>query len=153
MPDLPATTRWADAPAIRIHPRLREYGEIAPRGPLPRVRDRNSEREQLATKLARADREIEEARAKLANGKAKRLSDLGPLNPHGFQLFLNLLGEALPAQANPDEAVERQTGDGLLHVRLEPLGADSNAEIRTDTGIFTGRDHLLTVTSTEPRIE
>jgi uncharacterized protein (TIGR02677 family) len=153
VPDLPATTRWAEAPPIRIHPRLREYGEIAPRGPLPRVRDRNSEREQLAAKVALADREIEEARAKLANGKAKRLSDLGPLSPYGFQLFLSLLGEALPAQANPDETVERQTGDGLLHVRLEPLGADSNAAIRTDTGIFAGRDHLLTVTSTEPRIE
>jgi uncharacterized protein (TIGR02677 family) len=153
VPDLPATTRWADAPPIRIHPRLREYGEIAPRGPLPRVRDRNSEREQLAAKVALADREIEEARAKLANGKAKRLSDLGPLSAYGFQLFLNLLGEALPAQANPDETVERQTGDGLLRVRLEPLGVGSNAEIQTDTGIFAGRDHLLTVTSTEPRID
>ena len=79
MPDLSATTRWADVPAIRIHPRLREYGEIAPRGPLPRVRDRNSDRAQLAAKLAQADREIEEARAKLASGKARRLSDLGLL--------------------------------------------------------------------------
>lgn len=149
MPDLSATTRWADAPAIRIHPRLREYGEIAPRGPLPRVRDRNSDRAQLAAKLARADREIEEARAKLASGKARRLSDLGLLDSYGFELFLNLLGEALPAQANPDEAVERQTGDGLLHVRLEPLEANSNAEIMTETGVFAGRDHLLTVTPTE----
>jgi hypothetical protein len=29
------------------------------------------------------------------------------------------------------------------------LGADTNAEIVTDTGIFAGRDHVLTVTSTE----
>lgn len=151
LPDLPAGTRWADAPPIRIHPRLREYGEVAPRGPLPRVRDRHGEREQLAAQLAREDRELEEARAKLANGKAKRLSDLGPLDAYGFQLFLSLLGEALPAQASPDETVERQTGDGLLRIRLEPLGADSNAEILTDTGVFAGRDHLLTVTSTEAR--
>jgi uncharacterized protein (TIGR02677 family) len=148
-PELPASTPWADAPAIRIHPRLREYGEVAPRGPLPRVRDRRGERELLAGQIAQEDREVEEARARLANGEAKRLSDFGRLDTHGFQLFLSLLGETLPAQANPDEAVERQTGDGLLRVRLEPLGADTNAEIVTDTGIFAGRDHVLTVTSTE----
>jgi uncharacterized protein (TIGR02677 family) len=149
MPDLPATTPWADAPSIQIHPRLREYGEIAPRGPLPRVRDRTIERAELEAKLAQTDREIERARAQLANGKAKRLSELGPLDSYGFQLFLGLLGEALPAQASPDETVERQTGDGLLRVRLEPLGADSNAEIRTEMGVFAGRDHLLTVTPSE----
>jgi uncharacterized protein (TIGR02677 family) len=146
MPDLPATTPWPDAPPIQIHPRLREYGEIAPRGPLPRVRDRTLERAALAAKLAQSDHEIEQARAKLANGKAKRLSELGPLDSYGFQLFLSLLGEALPAQASPDETVERQTGDGLLRVRLEPLDADSNAEIPTEAGVFAGRDHLLTIT-------
>jgi uncharacterized protein (TIGR02677 family) len=149
MPDLPATTRWADAPPIRIHPRLREYGEFAPRGPLPRVRDRNLERAELAAKLAATDHEIERARARLADGEARRLSELGPLDRHGFQLLLGLLGETLPAQANPDETVERQTGDGLLCVRLEPLGADSNAQIPTEAGVFAGRDHLLTVTPTE----
>ena len=105
----------------------------------------------LARQLAEEDRAVEAARAKLADGEARRLSDFGRLDRHGFQLFLNLLGEALPAQTNPDEAVERVTGDGLLHVRLEPLAADSNAEIRTDTGMFSGRDHLLTITTMEAR--
>ena len=148
-PDLPATTPWAEAPAISIHPRLREYGEIAPRGPLPRVRDRTSERAQLASQLEQVDREMEAARAMLANGRPVRLSELGPLDQHGFQLFLTLLGETLPAQANPDETVERQTGDGLLRVRLQPLKADSIAKISTDAGLFSGRDHLLTVTPTD----
>jgi uncharacterized protein (TIGR02677 family) len=85
----------------------------------------------------------------LANGQATRLSDLGRLDVHEFQLFLSLLGEALPAQAAPDDVVERQTCDGLLHIRLEPLRADSWAEILTDAGVLAGRDHLLTVTSTE----
>jgi uncharacterized protein (TIGR02677 family) len=149
-PELPATTPWAEAPPIRIHPRLREYGEAAPRGPLPRVQDRQAERERLEAQLSEEEREIQEARARLADGEPRRLSDFGRLDRHGFQLFLHLLGEALPAQANPDEAVERQTGDGLLRVRLEPLDADSTAEIMTDTGLFAGRDHLLTVTLTEP---
>jgi uncharacterized protein (TIGR02677 family) len=118
---------------------------------LPRVKDRRLEREKLATQLAEEDRDVEQARARLADGEARRLSDFGHLDRHGFQLFLDLLGETLPAQTGPNEAVERQTGDGLLHVRLEPLGASSNAEIMTDTGLFSGRDHLLTVTSTEAR--
>jgi uncharacterized protein (TIGR02677 family) len=151
--ELPATTRWADAPPVRIHPRLREYGEVAPRGPLPRVQDRQAERERLEAQLTEEDREIQEARARLANGEPTRLSDFGRLNRHGFQLFLHLLGETLPAQTHPDGAVERQTGDGLLRVRLEPLGADSTAEILTETGLFAGRDHLLTVTSMEVRHE
>jgi uncharacterized protein (TIGR02677 family) len=150
-PELPATTPWADAPPIQIHPRLREYGAAAPRGPLPRVKDRHQEREFLARQLAEEDRAVEAARAKLADGATRRLSDFGHLDRHGFQLFLNLLGETLPAQTNSDEAVERLTGDGLLHVRLEPLGANSNAEIRTDAGMFSGRDHLLTITTMEAR--
>jgi uncharacterized protein (TIGR02677 family) len=148
-PEFPASTPWADAPPIQIHPRLREYGEVAPRGPLPRVSDRRAERELLAGRLAQEDREIEEARARLADGEARRLSQLGRLDRHGFRLFLNLLGETLPAQANPDQIVERQTGDGLLRIRLEPLGVDTNAEITTDTGVFSGRDHVLIVTPTE----
>jgi uncharacterized protein (TIGR02677 family) len=149
MPELPATTRWADAPPLRIHPRLREYGEFAPRGPLPRVRDRNLERAELAARLAEADDEIERARARLADGEARRLSELGPLDRHGFQLLLSLLGETLPGQTDPDQPVERQTGDGLLRVRLEPLGAESSARIATETGVFAGRDHMLTVTPTQ----
>lgn len=31
-----ATTPWAEAPPLQIHPRLREYGEAAPRGRCPR---------------------------------------------------------------------------------------------------------------------
>ena len=50
---------------------------------------------------------------------------------HAFGLFLGLLGEALTEQAGPDATVERQTGDGLLHIRLEPLAADSQAPDRT----------------------
>jgi uncharacterized protein (TIGR02677 family) len=147
--DLPAGTSWADAPPISIHPRLRQYGEAAPRGPLPRVRDRHGERELLARQVAEEHREVEAARTRLATGEVTRLSDLGRLDAHGFQLFLSLLAEALPAQATPDDPVECQTGDGLLRVRLEPLGGDTRAEIQTDAGVFSGRDHLLTVTSTE----
>jgi uncharacterized protein (TIGR02677 family) len=147
--DLPASTPWAEAPPIRIHPRLREYGEVSPRGPLPRVRDRSAERELLARQINEEHRDVEAARARFSDGEAKRLSQMGPLDTAEFQLFLSLLGEALPVQTTPEETVERQTGDGLLRIRLEPLGANTRAEIGTDIGIFAGRDHLLTVTSAE----
>ena len=61
---------------------------------------------------------------------------------------LQLLGEALTEQAGPQATVERQTGDGLLMIRLEPLAAGSRARIKTPHGSFTGRDHVITITPT-----
>ena len=86
---------------------------------------------------------------RLATGQPVRLSALGELDPHAFGLFLALLGEALAAQSRPDDAVERLSGDGLLRIRLEPLAADSVADIHTPAGILRGRDHLLTVHRTD----
>ncbi len=147
--ELPASTSWADAPPLRIHPRLREYGEAAPRGPLPRVRDRSEARARLALQLAEQTRQVEAARRRLATGRPMKLSDLGELDMHAFGLFLGLLGEALGEQSGPDFAVQRRTGDGLLSIKLEPLDADSHATIVTLHGSFAGRDHLITITSTQ----
>ena len=143
---LPASTRWADAPPLLINPRLREYGEAAPRGPLARVRDRGAERERMAAQLADESQQVEAARRRLATGRATRLSELGELDTHAFGLFLNLLGEALAEQSGPETVVERRTGDGLLRIRLEPLGDDSRARVITPAGVFAGRDHRLTIT-------
>lgn len=146
--ELPATTPWAEAPPLRIHPRLREYGEAAPRGPLPRVHERTEERALLASQLREEHLQVEAARARLATGRMTRLSDIGRLDPHAFALLLSLLGEALSAQSSPEDVIERQTGDGLLRIRLEPMAAHTRAEIRTDAGVFAGRDHRITITAT-----
>lgn len=146
--NLPASTRWADAPPLQINPRLREYGEAAPRGPLAKVRDRSEERQRMAGELAEESRQVDAARRRLATGRVTRLSELGELDTHAFGLFLNLLGEALAEQPGPDAAVERQTGDGLLRIRLEPLDDGSLAHIVTPAGVFAGRDHRLTITPT-----
>ncbi|HEX4077989.1 MAG TPA: TIGR02677 family protein [Rhizomicrobium sp.] len=143
---LPASASWADCEPLRIHPRLRAYGEAAPRGPLARVRDRAAERAFLARELGEESRQVETARRRLATGKPARLSDLGELDIPAFGLFLGLLGEALGDQAGPEVPVERQTGDGLLHIHLKPLAADSHARIDTPNGVFAGRDHLITIT-------
>ncbi|WP_306394347.1 TIGR02677 family protein [Telluria beijingensis] len=143
---LPASTPWADAPAVPIHPRLREQGEVTPRGAPPHVRDRDAERAMLAAHIAEERAQIDAARATLANGRPTRLSELEKLDAHAFRLFLALLGEALVAQRDPDQAVECHSADGLLRIRLEPLADGSRASIRTALGVFSGRDHLLTVT-------
>jgi uncharacterized protein (TIGR02677 family) len=145
---VPASTPWAEAPAVQIHPRLRERGEVAARGPAPHVRDREAERAMLALQIAEERMQVEAARAALATGVPTRLSDLGRLEPHAFRLFLALLGEALAAQTSPEQSVARQTADGLLQIRLEPLEAGSYASIDTGLGTFSGRDHLLTITAT-----
>jgi uncharacterized protein (TIGR02677 family) len=146
--DVGPGTRWADAPPLTISPRLREYGEAAPRGPLARVRDRSDARRLLALELAQEAEQVEAARLRLATGRPTRLSELGNLDPHAFGLFLNLLGEALAEQQGPEATIERQTGDGLLRIRLQPLGPESRAEIHTPLGVFAGRDHLITITPT-----
>lgn len=144
--ELPASTSWADAAPLRIHPRLRKYGEAAPRGPLPRIRDRAEERALLKQRLAQESLQVEAARKRLATGKTARLSELGELDTPAFGLLLGLLGEALGEQAGPEAPVERQTGDGLLNIHLKPLAADSYARIDTPRGVFAGRDHLITIT-------
>ena len=144
--ELPASTPWAEAPPLRIHPRLREYGEATPRGALPRVQERDAERRMLAAQFREEHAQIEAARDQLATGELTRLSELGRLDGHAFQLFLSLLGEALTVQASPDEAVELQSGDGLLRISLAPLGTETRAEVATEAGVFAGRDHLITIT-------
>lgn len=143
---LPASTSWADAPPLTIHPRLREWGDATPRGPLAKVRDRTEGRALLRLQLAEESRQIEAARTRLATGQPILLSELGNLDSHAFGLFLGLLGEVLAQQAGPAATAEGTSGDGLLGIRLEPLGAASHAEIVTPSGMFAGRDHVLTIT-------
>jgi len=144
--DASAATPWREAPPIVLHPQLRERGALPTRGAPPKIRDRSQDRARLAARMAHEAEQTERARRRLATGRATRLSDLGALDRHAFELFLSLLGEALAAQVSADEPVERLTMDGTLRVRLEPLDAASHAEIETDVGRFAGRDHRLTIT-------
>lgn len=140
-----ANTAWRDAPGIPILPKLREQGLLPTRGAPPRIRDRTLERGLLAERVAQESAQTEAARQRLATDRDTRLSELGQLDAGSFRLFLTLLGEALAAQRHPDAAVERMTGDGTLAVRLVPLAAHTRAEIVTDHGTFSGRDHLLRI--------
>ena len=138
-----ANTPWHLAPGIEVLPKLREQGMLPTRGAPTRILDRSKERELLAARVAEEAAQTEVARARLADDREMRLSELGELDASAFRMFLNLLGEALASQTNPDEPVERQTGDGTMSVRLVPLEPSSRAELSTALGRFSGRDHLI----------
>ena len=140
-----ATTPWRDSPGIVVLPKLREQGVLPTRGAPPRIQDRSRERSVLAARVAEEAAQTEAARQRLATNRDTRLSQLGHLDASSFRLFLTLLGEALASQTDPNQPVERLTGDGTLVVRLVPLGPRSEAEISTDLGTFHGRDHLLLI--------
>jgi uncharacterized protein (TIGR02677 family) len=143
--DVGASVSWMDAPPVEVFPQLREQGVLPTRGAPPRIKDRSTERAQLAARAAEEAAQTEAARRRLATGRETRLSELGTLDRHAFRLFLTLLGEALAVQTHPDKPVERLTGDGTLVVRLEPLEARSRAVIDTELGSFAGRDHTILI--------
>jgi uncharacterized protein (TIGR02677 family) len=143
-----ANTSWRSAPGITVLPKLREQGVLPTRGAPPKILDRSRERAVLAARVAQEAAQTEAARAYLATNRDTRLSDLGRLDAHAFRMFLALLGEALAAQTNPDEPVERQTGDGSLAIRLIPLEPASHAELETELGRFCGRDHRVLIRRT-----
>ncbi|HKU41843.1 MAG TPA: TIGR02677 family protein [Polyangiales bacterium] len=140
-----ASTPWTQAPPVLIHPKLRERGTLSPRGAPPRIRDRSRERALLGQQVAAEQLALDAARQRFAVGQPILLSTLGRLDRNEFRVLLALISEALAAQRSPDECIQRQSADGLLQICLEPLAADSYAEIETDDGVFRGRDHRLTV--------
>lgn len=136
---------WREGAKVSILPMLRERGQLPTRGSAPRIKDRSAERALLASHAARESAQTEAARARLVTGQETRLSQLGALDRHAFNLFLALLNDALAAQTNPNAIIERVTADGSLHIRLVPLDEDSEAHIETEAGVLSGRDHLIEI--------
>ncbi|NEX23782.1 TIGR02677 family protein, partial [Thiorhodococcus mannitoliphagus] len=146
---VPPSRPWAEAPPLRISPRLRETGRHAKRGVPPKVRDRSKEKQLLRVRLDRESLQARDARRRLASGEDIRLSQIGRLESASFDLFLRLLGEALAATRDPERAVRTVTGDGTISIALEPLGPETRAVIETPDGAFGGRDYLVCITDLE----
>lgn len=148
--DVTGVIPWHKAPSIVVPLRLRETGYSMPRGRLPHVHDRSAGRKKLEAQVGEEHAQIEAARQKFATGCPLLLSELWRLNSHEFRFFLDLLGEAIATKIAGDDGVtEIQSNDGLYFIRLEPLDADTEAEIITEDGVFSGRDHRITVTPTD----
>jgi len=138
-------TSWLEAEPVWVSPRLRQSGRIAARGGPVRIIDRSEEKRLLA-RLARDEQaQWERARALLATGDRVRLSRFTELDAVAFELFLDLLGEALAALTPALEPVEVASTDGSLVIRLELAGDGTEAVITTSRGTLRGPDGWITV--------
>ena len=148
-----STTPWVNAPPLRISPRLHGTGRYVARGRPFVVIDRSADRARLAELAAQENEQIDQWRQLLATGRRVRLSQLEDLPDGAFQLFLDLLGDALAARAGPHETMSATSSDGALQIDLEPIGDGVQAIIRTSTGVLTGEDHYLTIRRTSDQAE
>ncbi|MFJ7291400.1 TIGR02677 family protein [Streptomyces collinus] len=141
----PAATPWSEARPLRISPQLRRTGSYERRGRPRRVADRGEAKRRLAEIAARQREETRRARDRLVTDGPVRLSRLGGLDPHAFQLFLRLLGDALATWRPGTITTVATSGDGSMEIRLTALDDGSTAEVRTCDGVFSGPDHLIDI--------
>ena len=140
-----ASSSWAAAPPLLISPRLRRTGSYERRGRPNRVVDRADARRRLAERAADEAEQTAAARARLATGRPIRLVEIGELDSDAFRLFLQLLGDALAARRPDEREVRTTTADGSLSVRLIAVAHAPMVEIRTETGILRGADHVIEI--------
>jgi uncharacterized protein (TIGR02677 family) len=140
-----AQTSWLEAPPLLISPRLRKAGRHAGPGRPKGVVDRSGEKALLALAAETEAEQIAAAQGRLATNGRMRLAEIGALGPAEFELFLDLLGEALARKIETHETVEATSSDGTLRIRLAPTGDGAMATIETSQGTFTGPDHFVEI--------
>lgn len=143
-----AKTSWLEAEPVWITPRLRQSGRSVARGPAKSVVDRRKEKEAIKRLNEEETRQIEAARRVLATGQRTRLSQVTELDPHAFELFLDLLGEALSQKVELDESVLAPSSDGSLVIHLEPIPDAGWVALQTQNGELSGFDHWITINET-----
>jgi uncharacterized protein (TIGR02677 family) len=136
---------WFEAPPMRISIRLRATGSHTRKGRSNAVIDRTREKDLLAQFAAEESAQIARARRVLAQGRRVLLSQIGILDSSEFDLFLEILGEALAMKSRPQDLVEITSSDGTLRITLEPAAGSGVAVIRTPSGHFSGPDHAITI--------
>jgi hypothetical protein len=134
---VPADTSWLDAPPVRISMRARAGAGNSQTGMLSRIIDRTAEKEKLAVAAHEEALRILSAQARFGSGRRMRLSELEQLEAGEFDLFLDLLGEAV--------SMEILSGNGCLRVKLEPTDDGREASIMTTEGTFSGPDHWISI--------
>jgi uncharacterized protein (TIGR02677 family) len=142
-------TSWFDAPPMQVSVRLRATGFHAKRGRSGTIIDRSDGKARLATLAAEEAVQIEKAQNRLAGLGRIRLSGIGLLDRAEFDLFLDLLGEALAMKPSVNEAVETVSSNGLLRITMEPIldtdDSPARAIIPTEDGQLSGPDHFVTI--------
>lgn len=147
--DVSPRTSWIEAPPLRLTPRLRKTGRSTRRGRIAGIVDHSADLRRLERLAADQRRQIDAARRALATDGPVLLSAIGTLDPDAFQLFLDLLGQALARRpADPAKALEpivAASTDGALEIVLEPLPDAAPAVLSTPHGTFTGPDHRVEI--------
>jgi hypothetical protein len=86
------------------------------------------------------------AQDRLLKLKSVWLSDIGELRRSEFDLFCDLLGEAVADRIHPEEEVTAMSPDGSLQITLGPNTDGRIALVSTEDGELCGLDHRITVT-------
>lgn len=144
-------TSWLESAPVWLSPRLRQHGRNASRGPASATIDRSAEKARLRELAREQAVQIERARRELTEAGRCRLSDMGPLDDPAFRLFLELLGHALTLRSDRDGAIDVESADGTLRIRLEPIAGSQHVALRTAAGEFRGCDHWIHIEPTVAR--
>lgn len=142
-------TSWLEAAPVWLSPRLRQHGRNASRGPANVTIDRSADKARLHAIAREQAAQIEFARQQLMAGGRRRLGSLGPLDEPAFRLFLELLGHALTLRPDRTGAIDVESIDGTLRIRLEPVPNGEDVTLATAFGDFRGRDHWIAIEPTD----
>jgi uncharacterized protein (TIGR02677 family) len=140
-------TSWLEATPMWLAPRLRKTGRAATRGAALATIDRSAEKAHLTLLARQQAAQLQRASDQLLRGGRRRLAELGPLDSFEFRLFLELLAQALAARNSLDTRSHAYSTDGSLRIVLEPTADAEWVDVPTTDGIFSGRDHWITIES------
>lgn len=142
-------TSWLDAPPLEIAPRLRKYGSTRKRGRAPSLPDYRDQKATLRDHAQRQAAQIAAARKQLSHADSCLLSELQYLNPLEFDLFFELLGNALARKTDESQDTQAQSADGSLEIALQPID-DTYVAVYTAKGTLYVPQHRVTIRDLMP---
>ena len=141
-----ASSPWSEAPPLRIAPTIRSSGRVAKSARTPRMIDNREQLQSLRQQALQETAELNAAMQQLLTPR-RRMSELPQMTQQAFPLLLDLLGEALTLRGNNHETVLASSTDGSMNIRLEPTNDDSQCNVVSSWGQFSGQDFWLSIHS------
>jgi uncharacterized protein (TIGR02677 family) len=142
--EVPANASWLDASPLQL-PLIQNSRSSSRTGALSRMVDRTGEKQKLAAAARAEAQRLLNAQRRFGTGDRIRLSELEHLEAGEFEMFLDILGEAVSARVFSTEPVEVLSVDGRFRVKLEATGDGRDAMILTTEGTFSGPDHWISI--------
>jgi uncharacterized protein (TIGR02677 family) len=142
---------WGDATPVDVAPALRTSGSLANRGPVRPVRDVAALRARRQREQAEVLRTHHLVQTALATEGVVRLSHFAQLPAHEFRELLALLSLGLEAALASDGARRATSLDGQVEIVLRHPHDRRVAHLRTDSGVLSGPDLLVSIDTARPR--